>query len=114
MVKINGVELELDIFDMNVAEKYEKAIAKVQEEAAKSKGLKLSSSIRKQCTAVFECFDAIFGEGTHQKIFGERVNLIDCLKAFESLIQGANDQVKEVESINNKYSSNRAKRRSKN
>lgn len=113
---INNMEIgELDIFDADSSEKYENTIDKVVKEAQESKGMKLSSAIRKQCNAVFNCFNELFGEGTDKKIFGEKVNLLDCLKAFNQLKDGISKQIEESEieldTISSKYTSNRAKRK---
>lgn len=114
-MKINNVELEdIDIFDADTAEKYEIAVKKVQEEAAASKlleSIRLSEAIRKQCNAVFNCFNTMFGDGTDRKVFGNKVNLMICLKAFEELIIHVNEQKKELEKLTNKYSPNRAQKR---
>lgn len=111
---INNVELEdLDILEADIAEKYEKALEKVVEVAKSTEGLKTSLAIRKQCNAVFECFNTIFGEGTDKKVFGDKVNLLICLKAFEELVAKSNEQNGELEKLLNKYSPNRAKRRAK-
>ena len=115
-MKINNVELEdIDIMDADVAEKYEEAVKKVQKEAEESKKSEytnLSAMIRAQCNAVFNCFNTIFGEGTDKKVFGEKVNLIICLKALEELITIIDAGREEVQKFANKYSPNRAKRRS--
>lgn len=115
---INNVEIgELDIFDADSSEKYENTIDKVIKEAQDSKGLKLSAAIRKQCNSVFNCFNELFGEGADKKIFGDKVNLLTCLKAFDELKNGISNQIEqseiEIENISSKYTSNRAKRRTK-
>jgi len=111
---INNVELEdLDILEAGVAERYEKVLERVVEAAKKTEGLKMAESIRKQCEAVFMCFNEIFGEGTDKKVFGERVNLLICMKAFEELVEKANEQKSELDKLLNKYSPNRAQKRGK-
>ncbi|OOM71091.1 hypothetical protein CLPUN_50830 [Clostridium puniceum] len=115
---INNVEIgELDIFDADSSEKYEKTIDKVIKEAQDSKGLKLSAAIRKQCNAVFNCFNELFGEGADKKVFGDKVNLLICLKAFDELKNGISNQIEqseiELDTIASKYTSNRAKRKVK-
>ncbi|WP_338631527.1 DUF6673 family protein [Clostridium baratii] len=117
MVKLNGIELELDIMDLETSEKIEREAEIVVEEAHKAKGLKRSESIKKQCYAIFNCIDNIFGEGTHKKIFGNKVNLRDCLKVFAEFIDEfeklKNEEEKELKSLTSKYSPNRAQRRNK-
>ncbi|APH22540.1 AP endonuclease [Clostridium botulinum] len=113
-MKINGVELQdIDFLDLEVAEKYEKALNNVEKIAASLEGATITESIRKQCNAVFDSFNILFGEGTDKKIFGNKVNLLTCLKAFEELVEYVNTPNEEVKSFVNKYSPNRAKRRSK-
>lgn len=113
-MKINNVELEdLEIFDADVAERYEKALETVIEKTKKLEGLKTSAVIRKQCEFIFDLFNTLFGEGTDVKIFGGKCNLIICMKAFEELIEYCNEQKQEVEKMASKYSSNRAQRRKK-
>lgn len=111
---INGVELEdVDVLDVDTIEKYEEAIAMVKKEAAESKGLKMSVMIRQQCTAVFDCLNIIFGEGTDKRVFGDKVNLRVCLAAFDELITNFSTQFEDVKKLSDKYSPNRLQRRSK-
>ncbi|MDS1004186.1 AP endonuclease [Clostridium sporogenes] len=113
-MKINGVELkDLDILDLEVAENYEKAIKGIEGIAEKVKDMTIAESIRTQCTAIFKVFNDLFGEGTDKKVFGNKVNLLTCLKAFDELITQVNATNEEVEKIANKYSPNRAARRKK-
>lgn len=113
-MKINGVELQdLDILDLEVAEKYEKALESLQELSGKVQGMSMVESIKTQCNAVFDVFNTMFGEGTDKKVFGDRVNLLTCLKAFEELVTQMNVQNAEVERLASKYSPNRAQRRAK-
>jgi len=113
-MKINNVELEdIDILDLEVAEKYEKALKDIEGLAQKLKGKGLAECIRTQCNAVFDVFNMLFGEGTDKKVFGDRVNLMDCLQAFEELVKYMNARNEDIEKMASKYSSNRAARRKK-
>ncbi|MEG2412566.1 MAG: DUF6673 family protein [Clostridium sp.] len=112
-MNINGVELELDIYDADTAEKYEKALEDVQDIEDKVRGMKVSESIRTQCNIIFGIFNDLFGKGTDKKVFGDKVNLLTCLKAFEELVIQSNEQKGELERIASKYSPNRAQRRIK-
>lgn len=110
---INGVELEdIDIYDLEVAEKYEKAIECLEVIKGKT-NINGSEGIRSICTAIFNVFNTVFGEGTDKKIFGNKVNLITCIKALEEFVMQINEQKKEIEKLANKYSPNRAQRRAK-
>ena len=111
-MKINGIELEdIDMLDADVMEDVENAIADVIA-TENSDGKSMHEIIRSQCTAIMDCFNTIWGTGTDKKIFGDRVNLRECLKALEEL----KDYVtKQMDDINKEFSSskviNRADRR---
>lgn len=112
---INNVELQnLDVGDADVMERYENAIDKVSSKmsALQTEGKRRSALIREQCTAVFECFNEIFGAGTDKKVFGEKTNLSICIRAFEELIASVNkaDSVL-ANQIKSQYSQNRQQRR---
>jgi len=113
-MKINNVELEdIDILDADTAEKYEDSLEVVAGIAKKVEGMKASQSIRTQCNTIFEFFNTLFGEGTDKKIFGDKVNLGTCMKAFEELVVTVNTQKEDIEKLVNKYSPNRAQKRAK-
>ena len=63
--------------------------------------------------AIFNFFNELFGEGTDKKIFGDKVNLVTCLKALDEFIAQVRDQKEQIEEISNKYSINRVARRNK-
>ena len=114
MIKINGVELgELDIYDLEVAEKVDKALKVVGDVGEKLIGLSTPEVIRTQCNAIFKFFNALFGEGTDKKIFGDKVNLVICLKSLDEFVTQVRNQKEKIEEISNKYSPNRAQRRKK-
>lgn len=112
---INGVELEdIDIYDLEVAEKYDKVLENLKEvEQNNNTSMNMVDIIKTQCNAIFNVFNTMFGEGTDKKVFGDRVNLLICMTAFEELVSQMNDKKAEMEKITNKYSPNRANRRSK-
>lgn len=113
-MKINGVELEnLDIYDLEVAEKYEEAMARIREIEEEIETLEGARGIRKICNSIFDVFNVMFGEGTDKEIFGDKVNLMTCLKALEEFLSQMNEQKKEIEKFSTKYSPNRAQRRKK-
>lgn len=114
-MKINGVELEdLDIYDAEVAEKYDKVLENLKEvEQNNNTSMNMVDIIKTQCNAIFNVFNTMFGEGTDKKVFGDRVNLLICMTAFEELVSQMNDKKAEMEKITNKYSPNRANRRTK-
>lgn len=114
-MKINGVELEdLEIYDADVAEKYENALEEADKKAREAKEeIKASANIRKQCEAIFNFFNTMFGPGTDEKIFGNKTNLIVCLDAFEELKIRIDEKNGELQKKYSKYSLNRAERKKK-
>ena len=100
---INGVELEdLDIYDLEVAKKFDEVLNNLQLVKEEVRGMNN-----------VEGFNTMFGEGTDKKVFGNKVNLMICIKALEEFILKMNEQKKELDRLMNKYSPNRATRRSK-
>ena len=113
-ITINEIELEF-------AEKYEKGIELIQKEAKISDSKKnISDVIKKQCEAVFNFFDDLFGDGTSEDVFGKKTNLMTCLIAFKTLTEAIESQVQEtkpfIDELKNKNNNklNRAQRRAKN
>lgn len=110
---INDVNLgQYDIFDADLAEKYEVALDKASK-PVKTEGLKTSAIIRQQCEVVFNVFNELFGEGAADKVFGTKTNIRVCLAAFGDLVEQINSQKDEVDKMTAKYSPNRAQRRAK-
>ena len=118
---INGVELEdLDFMDADVAERYEFAcenVVKDMAEISNKKNLRNSEAIRLECESVFKFFNTVFGEGTDKKVFGDKVNLMTCIEAFEEVKDYQSAKEKELSEyaskLKSKYSPNRAQRRAK-
>ena len=110
---INGIELEdIDITEMGTLKKYEDAHKRVVEVAEKTKKLKEPvQMIKQQCNAVFNFFNSLFGEGTDKKVFGDKVSLKVCVKAFAEFNEYVAKDIQETNEMVNKYSPNRASRR---
>lgn len=98
-MKINNVELkDIDLLDADTMEDIENAISNVMEDMEESKSKEVMSEIiRIQCTAIMDCFNAIFGEGTDKKLFGDKTNLRVCLNAFKELQVIIEKQMNEAE-----------------
>ena len=90
---INNVNLpDINVADALAMERYEHAhdnVAKAMNDL-QPEGKRQSELIRAQCTAVFNFFDEIFGDGTAKKVFGESVNLTICLNAYADVIKAVN------------------------
>lgn len=68
--EINGVELELDLEDADVLERYENAFEEMaQAEKEIPESGKQSARIRAYCGLFRKLYDRIFGDGTSDKIF---------------------------------------------
>lgn len=114
MLKICGQELELDLFDADVMEIYEKSLDKVVErskEAKKHTELSNAEGIRETCGIVKDFFDEIFGEGTSEKLFKGKDNLLVCMDAFGIVSSEAGKMKGQATALTNKYNMNRAQRR---
>lgn len=90
-ITIMGVELELDVFDVDVYEQYEKELREVDRKVNHSpqaeKFKTPAEKLRYQCTVVKEFFDAVFGSGTAEKLFHGRNNIKDCNDAYMAVIE---------------------------
>lgn len=113
---INNVTLpDIDVADALEMERYEKANDTVSEKMKQldTNGKRRSELIRIQCTAIFEFFDDVFGEGTAKKVFGESVNLTTCINAYEGVIVAVNKFDKAVGEQYKSKLGNRQQRRNK-
>lgn len=120
-MEFNGVELELDLLDADVMEEYDKNINKIVDdvkEPTQYEGKSVADQMRIQCGHVKRFFDTTFGEGTSEKLFGEKNNLGDCLEAFGIASDLAKKENEKTREIMSKYTpdrvQNRAERRAKN
>lgn len=110
-MKINNVELkDIDVYDLEVAETWEKIKNEAVSLEDEVKGLSAVENIRFQCNFVFNAFNKLFGPGTDKKVFGDRVNLIVCLDAFQELANNLDKSASRIE----KYTPNRLERRNTN
>lgn len=113
-LKICGQELELDLFDADVMEVYEKSMEKVvkrNEELKVRTDLSNADGMRETCKNVKAFFDELFGEGTAEKLFKGKNNLAICMDAFAIIVAEAEKMKGQLNAITNKYNLNRAQRR---
>lgn len=113
---INNVTLpDIDVADALEMERYEKANDTVSAKMKQldTNGKRRSELIRAQCTAVFEFFDEVFGNGTAKKVFGDSVNLTACINAYEAVIVAVNKLDKAVGEQYKAKLGNRQQRRNK-
>ena len=108
-MKLHGVEIEFDLFDAEITEKYEAAAMQFQQDSSKPVDERLlSHAIRSQCEMLFHFFDHIFVEGFHKQLFGERTNLSVCLDAFEEFTQHVKEQRAAMDARLKRYSPERS------
>ena len=111
---INNVEFEVDFTDADLIERIDvksKEIYQKAEELEKNKeNLSPAEGIRQECKILKEFLDYVFGEGTSQKLFGDKDSLKDCLKAYEDIINERNRQLNNFIDTIEKYSPDRLKK----
>lgn len=110
VININGIELEADITDADVIDKYEQLVNKVVENVQEPKqyvGLSNSDGIRLQCRHIGNFFDALFGSGTAKEVFRGSNSLSLHIDAFGQVAQLFNNARDEIQSIASKYGAER-------
>ena len=112
---INGVEFEIDFTDADVMELIDResqiASQKAKElEKQNLDDLSLAEGIRQECKIVKDFFDNVFGEGTSEKIFGNKDSLMECINAYEDTMNAYQEQYKEYYDRVSKYSPDRLER----
>ena len=112
-MKVRGIEIDFDFFDADDIERFEKETKKVEEFSDKEskKDMTMSEAIRKECNAVENFFDNVFGEGTSEKIFKGKKNLNEHIKAFEDVINEKIKQQAELQATFSRYQPNREQKR---
>ena len=112
--KINNLELEFDIFDLENSEKYEKAFEQMsaEEKAIKRDG-KMSEFIRSYCDMYYHLFENLFGiEGSESLC--KRYNSNEWEQVYGSFldyIQSQNNEAQKMRASIVNLSANRATRR---
>ena len=97
---INDVELEFDLLDVETFEKYDNFKKGLADMEDKVKDMSTVESMKYQCTAIFNAFNELFGEGTDVKIFGNRTNLGKCMDAVFALVE---EEEKQANAMSNRY-----------
>lgn len=113
-VNINGINLELDLLDADVMEKYEQLNKELVDQVQKQDYTNMSTAegMRYQCRTVDGFFDNLFGAGTAAKIFkGKENNLGIHMEAYARVCDLSNKANGEIYAIADKYTPNRAQRR---
>ncbi len=111
-MKINNVELDIDFTDADILERIETGSKKVYEEAEELKSSTVSPAegIRQECKILKDFLDYVIGEGTSEKLFGNKNSLQQCLNAYEDIVKARDQQINDFEARVSKYSPDRLKR----
>lgn len=112
--KINNLELEFDIFDLENSEKYEKAFEEMsaEEKAIKRDG-KMSEFIRSYCDMYYHLFENLFGIEIAEKLC-KRYNSNEWEQVYGSFldyVQRQNNEAQKMRASIVNRSANRATRR---
>nr|DAM26084.1 MAG TPA: hypothetical protein [Caudoviricetes sp.] len=113
-IVVLGNELEYDFFDADLLEKYEDENARVKnriQDQTQYEGKRTAEALRIQCGIVDDFFNALFGNGTSEKLFGGKNNIKTHMEAFGQVCEAAMSCNSELSAITDKYSPNRAERR---
>ena len=103
---INNVKLEGDLMDADFMEKFETAMIKMRDTAQQKRSENFptaAANYRAQCEVVNTCFDEIFGAGTAVKLFGDKMNVMDHMKAIEAVSKWSVDSRKALNDFTNRY-----------
>ena len=113
-MNVLGVELEFDFYDADQLEVYErenKALVDKINNPELYEGKGNADALRIQCKIVNEFFDNVFGYGTAERIFHGKNNIKDHMEAFGIVADAAMESGTEFKNMADKYSPNRAERR---
>ena len=113
--KYNGIDYELDLSDADVMERLENAFYALQKAGDdEPKDGRLSALIRYQVNAFRRFFDAVFGDGTAESMFGKSNNYEIAVKAYTDFCDSVRlarlEQERRFDSILSKYSPKRVKK----
>ena len=84
-VNVNGVELEINLLDADVIERFEqlnKDISKKIQDPKAYEGKTTAEGMKFQCRCVEEYFDSLFGLGTSNRVFPKNNDLGIRMDAF--------------------------------
>ncbi len=118
MITINGVDFELDLTDADVLERLESAAEKIQKavDEERNKEQKGSQFVRAFNKLTEDFLDEVIGDGASDELFSGRQNMMEHMKAYQGLFAAKEAAMQEIgalsDNFKNKYSPNRAARRS--
>lgn len=89
---VNGVSVEYDTFDLVNMELFGTEVERLKDFADSIKGKQYEtfansvSDLREMCEGIKDFFDCVVGEGTSEKVFGDRVNALDMTQAYNTFV----------------------------
>ena len=87
MLEINGVQLNFDLMDAEIADAAEKALADFSEKHKTiERGKSLSKAIQQECDLVYVFFVDVFGKGAAEEVFKGEKHYIKCCDAFKQVV----------------------------
>ena len=96
-VEILGVNLKADLLNPKIARKFDNGLKKVAEISKKATESGSGPDwIEKDCNAVIDFLDNIFGAGSAKKVLGEETDLLTCLDAFEEIVKLYDNQINPI------------------
>lgn len=116
-VVINNVELELNLLDADIMEKFENLNNEIQvkiQDPAIYAGKSNADCMRVQCRLIEEYVDKLFGAGTANRIFPSGNDLGIRMDGFGKITQMSESANQEINELSSKYANrarNRAERR---
>ena len=116
MTIINGVEFDIDFTDADFIEKielgYNEVVNKTQQMQENNKKTQITNAegIRQECKIIKDFFDYVLGDGTSEKLFGNKNSLNKCMNAFEDITKAKESQLVDFQARVSKYSPDRLKR----
>lgn len=116
-VVINNVEMELNLLDADVMERFENLNNEIQvkiQDPAIYAGKSNADCMRVQCRLIEEYVDKLFGAGTASRIFPTGNDLGIRMDGFGKITQMSESANEEINALSSKYANramNRAERR---
>ena len=93
MIKINGVEFEYDLYDLEAAQKVKRELEKTAFAMEHPpKNLDRIKLIRFTVKTIGDCLNNPFGKGASDKVFKGKVNMRLAIKAFKELSLGLRNE----------------------
>lgn len=98
----NGVQVEFDVYDAEIADIYDSFLKSVTEASEKLETMLNGApgdSIRLMFGVIIDGCDALFGSGMGAKICGERPNMKVALSVFGKIRESQDIQVDEIKKL---------------